>query len=193
VRLKKGLDDVGGGANVTITHCARHPDYEMRNLADIAQSLNTDTVSLYMQIVKDGGANVVCHAMKEDDIRTFYQAPWVMVGSDGGIGMRHPRGAGTYPRVLGEYVRNRQWLTLPAAIRKMTSLPATQLKLKDRGAIAKGNFADLVLFNPAKVIDGSTFADPQKLSTGIEKVWVNGAMVWEDNKPAGALPGRVVK
>lgn len=193
VSVKKGLDDVGGGANVTITRCAKHPEYEMKNLAEIAKSQNTDTVGLYMQIVKDGGASVVCHAMKEDDIRTFYQAPWVMVGSDGGIGMRHPRGAGTFPRVLGEYVRERQWLPLQTAVQKMTSLPAAQLKLKDRGTVAKGNFADLVLFDPAKVIDGSTFADPQKLSTGIERVWVNGAIVWESGKPTGTFPGRVVK
>ncbi|MGI8990731.1 MAG: N-acyl-D-amino-acid deacylase family protein [Bryobacteraceae bacterium] len=190
--VKKALDDVGGGANITITHCAKHPDYELHSLEEIAKLHDTDPVSLYIQIVKDGGAGVVCHAMKDEDIRTFYQTPWVMVGSDGGIGMRHPRGSGTYPRVLGLYVRERHWLTLPAAIQKMTSLPAQTLKLKDRGVIRKGAFADLVLFNPATVIDRSTFADPLTLSTGIEKVFVNGGLVWDGGKTTGQYPGRVL-
>ena len=115
-----------------------------------------------------------------------------MVSSDGAIGFSHPRGAGTFPRVLGRFVREKKWLTLPEAIRKMTSLPAWRLKLADRGAIKPGYFADLVLFNPATVIDNSTFDDPTKLSTGIEKVWVNGTLVWSDGKPTGARPGRVL-
>jgi N-acyl-D-aspartate/D-glutamate deacylase len=130
--------------------------------------------------------------MTDDDIRGFYQWRWTMISSDGGIGMRHPRGAGTYPRVLGRFVRERKWLTLEEAVRKMTSLPAWRLKLKDRGRIKKGFAADLVLFNPETVIDNSTFAEPFKLSTGIEKVWVNGTLVWDSGKAPGARPGRVL-
>ena len=80
--------------------------------------------------------------MIESDIKAFYQQPWVMVASDGGIGTSHPRGAGTFPRVLGLYVREKHWLTLPEAIRKMTSLPAQRLGWKDRGVIREGAFAD---------------------------------------------------
>ena len=87
--------------------------------------------------------------MVEEDIRAFYQQPWVMVASDGGIGLRHPRSAGTFPRVLGRYVREQHWLTLPEAIRKMTSAPADRLTRNDRGPIAAGKIADLVLFDPA--------------------------------------------
>jgi N-acyl-D-aspartate/D-glutamate deacylase len=105
----------------------------------------------------------------------------------------HPRGAGTYPRVLGRFVRERKWLTLEEAVRKMTSLPAWRLKLKDRGKIQKGYVADLVLFNPDTVMDNSTFEEPQKLSTGIEKVWVGGTLVWSDAKATGARPGRVLR
>jgi len=127
--------------------------------------------------------------MIESDIRAFYQQPWVMVASDGGIGASHPRGAGTFPRVLGLYVRQKHWLTLPEAIRKMTSLPAQRLDWKDRGTIRVGSFADLVLFNPDTVIDNSTYTNPSALPTGIEKVWVYGILVWDSGKPTSARPG----
>jgi N-acyl-D-amino-acid deacylase len=84
-----------------------------------------------------------------------------MVSSDGGIGSRHPRGAGSYPRVLGRYVRELSWLTLPEAIRKMTSFPARRFKLNDRGLIRRGYKADLVLFDPDKIVDRSTFSEPE--------------------------------
>src|ERR1700751_500084 len=105
-----------------------------------------------------------------------------MVASDGGIGPRHPRGAGTFPRVLGVFVREKHWLTLPEAIRKMTSLPAQRLAWKDRGIIREGTYAHLVLFNPDTVIDRSTYADPTAQPTGIEKVFVNGILVWDSRK-----------
>jgi N-acyl-D-amino-acid deacylase len=130
--------------------------------------------------------------MIENDIKAFYQQPWVMVASDGGVNSQHPRGAGTFTRVLGVYVREKHWLTLPEAIRKMTSLPAQRLAWKDRGVIRSGAAADLVLFDPATVIDRSTFSDPTALSTGIEKVFVNGVIVWDSGKPAGARPGNVI-
>jgi N-acyl-D-aspartate/D-glutamate deacylase len=112
-----------------------------------------------------------------------------MVSSDGGIGMRHPRGAGTYPRVLGRFVRERKWLTLEDAVRKMTSLPAARLKLTDRGTLKPGAWADLVLFDPDTVIDRSTFDDPFTLPIGIRQVWVNGTLVWEEPRATGARPG----
>ena len=84
-------------------------------------------VELFIRIVKDGGASVIGKSMLDEDIRTFYQQPWVMVASDGGIGLRHPRSSGTFPRVLGRFVREQHWLTLPEAVRKMTSAPADRL------------------------------------------------------------------
>ena len=191
--VAKGLADVGGAQNIIITSCAAHRDYEGKTLAALATAQSVSAVALYSRIVKEGGAGIVCKAMKDDDIRKFYRQPWVMVGSDGGIGMRHPRGAGTYPRILGVFVRERGWLALPEAIRKMTSAPAARLKLKDRGVIKEGAFADLVLFNPATVQDRATFAEPTVLSTGIEKVFVNGELVWADQKPTGLHPGHVLK
>ncbi len=190
--VEKGLSDVGGPENVTITSCDAHPGYKNRNLLEISKAEGVTPVALYSKIVGDGGAGIVCKAMKTDDMKLFYQQPWVMVGSDGGIGMRHPRGAGTFPRVLGLYVREEHWLTLPDAIRKMTSAPAQRLKLADRGEIRKGAFADLVLFNPETIQDRATFADPLALSTGVEKVFVNGELVWNSGKPTGKHPGRVL-
>jgi N-acyl-D-amino-acid deacylase len=118
-----------------------------------------------------------------------------MVGSDGGIGVRHPRGAGTFPKVLGRYVRDLHWITLPEAIRKMTSMPADRLQLRDRGRIAAGTIADVVLLNPSSVVDRSTFSDPTALPVGIQKVLVAGELVWDGGQPVTSSqkrPGRVM-
>ena len=193
VDVARGLADVGGAGNITIVSCRAHPDYEFKTLAELAAQQKITGVELYMRIVREGGAGIVCHSMKEQDIRVFYQQPWVMVSSDGGIGSRHPRGAGTFPRVLGRFARAQHWFSLPEAIRKMTSLPAWRLGLKDRGLIRPGFKADLVLFDPAKVIDRATFPEPQLLSEGISRVFVNGIEVWRDGKVTGQRPGRALR
>ena len=190
--VARGLDDVGGAKNVTITACRAHPDYAGRDLAALAAAQSITPVELFIRVVKDGGADVIVHAMQEADVETFYRQPWVMVASDGGIGSEHPRGAGTFPRVLGRYVRERRLFSLAEAVRKMTSLPAERLKLADRGRIARGMKADLVLFDPATVADRSTFEDPGKLAAGIRMVAVNGRAVWQNGAPTGATPGRVL-
>ena len=191
--VTRGLADVGGAQNITIVNCRAHPDYEFKTLEQIAREQNVTPVEMYMRIVRDGGATIVCHSMKEEDIRVFYQQPWIMVSSDGGVGSRHPRGAGTFPRVLGDFVRQRNWLTLPEAIRKMTSLPAARLGLKDRGLVRAGGKADLVLFDPSKVIDRSTFQQPQLIADGISRVFVNGVAVWQEDKVTGSRPGRALR
>ena len=191
--VRRGLDDVGGAGNITIVSCKAHPDYEFQTLEVIAQKEGISPVDLYMKIVRDGGAGIVCRSMKESDIRVFYQQPWVMVSSDGGIGSRHPRGAGTYPRVLGRFVRELHWLTLPEAIRKMTSLPAARLKLRDRGLIRKGLKADIVLFDPLNVIDRATFQQPQLISEGVRRVFVNGIEVWREGAATGNRPGIAIR
>jgi N-acyl-D-amino-acid deacylase len=190
--VEKALAEVGGGGRVTVTECKAHPNYAGRTLEQIAKAEGTTPVEVFIRIVKDGGADVIGHSMTEKDVRTFYTRPWVMVGSDGGIGAAHPRGAGTFPKVLGRYVREKHWLTLPEAIRKMTSLPAKRLKLADRGVIRAGMKADLVLFDPKTVADRSTFEKPGELSDGIRVVFVNGQIVWEGGKAPGARPGRVL-
>jgi N-acyl-D-amino-acid deacylase len=190
--VEKALADVGGAANITIDRMEAHPEYEFKTLEAIARDKGLTPVQLFIQIVKEGGASVIGKTMVDDDIRAFYQRPWVMVASDGGINMRHPRSAGTFPRVLGRYVREQQWLTLPEAVRKMTSAPAARLKLKDRGRIEPGFVADLVLFDPRAVLDKSTFADPAALPVGIPKVFVSGAVVWDGSHPGGELAGKTI-
>ncbi len=193
VAVKKGLDDVGGGGNVLIVNCSAHREYEGKTLEEIANANGKSTVEAYIQIVKDGGASVVGKTMVEPDIKTFYQQRWVMVASDGGIGMRHPRGTGTYPRVLGRYVREQKWLSLEEAIRKMSSLPAWRLGLKDRGTIKPGMKADIVVFDPSQVIDRSTMTQPNIESVGIQYVWVNGGTVVAEGKVTGERSGTILR
>src|SRR6266850_313320 len=195
--VEKALADTGGPDTVTITEFKPHPEYAGHTIAELAAQRGISPVQMYIEIIREGDAanteaGVIGKSMIESDIKAFYQQPWVMVASDGGIGAHHPRGAGTFPRVLGLYVREKHWLTLPEAIRKMTSLPAQRLGWKDRGVIREGAFADLVLFDPETVIDRSTFAKPFELPVGIEKVFVNGELVWDAGKPTGARPGRVL-
>jgi N-acyl-D-amino-acid deacylase len=191
--VQRGLADVGGAGNVLVTACKAHPDYEGKTLEEISRERGVTPVDVYIQIVKDGGAGVVCRSMKESDIKSFYTQSWVMVSSDGGIGGRHPRGAGTFPRVLGRFVRAQRWLTLEDAVRKMTTMPASRLGLADRGMIRKGMKADLVILDPEQVLDRSTFKEPQLLSVGIERVYVNGEPVWEQARTTGRLPGIVIR
>ncbi|HLF10676.1 MAG TPA: amidohydrolase family protein, partial [Gammaproteobacteria bacterium] len=131
VAVKKGLDDVGGAGNVLVTSCRAHREYEGKTLEEISREQRVSAVEAYIQIVKDGGAGVVCRSIKDSDIKTFYRQLWVMVASDGQAGGRHPRGAGTFTRVLGRFVRERVWLTLEEAVRKMTAAPASRLGLND--------------------------------------------------------------
>ena len=191
--IEKGIANVGGADKVLITSHAANRSYEMKTMAEIASSKNISPVDLYIEIVKNGGAGVVCNSMNEADVKAFYTQPWVMVASDGGIGSRHPRGTGTFTRVLGRFVRENKWFSLEEAVRKMTSMPAKRLRLKDRGLVKKGMKADLVLFDPATVIDNATFSDPQKISSGIKSVFVNGVKVWDGEKITNALPGMILK
>ena len=111
--VEKSIADLGGPSKITITGCEKHPDYVGKNLEEIAKTQGITAVDLYIQIVKDGGADIIGHSMTEKDVAVFYKQPWVMVGSDGGIDVAHPRGAGTFPKVLGRYVREKHWFTLP--------------------------------------------------------------------------------
>lgn len=190
--VKRGLDDIGGAKNVQITRWKGHEPFIGKRLDEAAKAMGVSDIEAYVQFAKDDDAGMIGHAMIESDLRTFYQQPWVMVASDGGVANNHPRGAGTFPRVLGLYVREKGWLTLPEAIRKMTTMPAARLGLKDRGQLKAGMKADLVLFDPKTVIDHSTFEQPRALATGITTVWVNGGVVWNGTAAGPEHPGRVL-
>jgi N-acyl-D-amino-acid deacylase len=192
--VAKALADVGGASHITITEFKPHPEYAGHTIAQLARSANISDVDMFIGLIREGDAAntealIIGQSMIEPDIKAFYQQPWVMVASDGGINSSHPRGAGTFPRVLGHYVRERHWLTLPEAIHKMTGLPAQRLAWQDRGVIKEGNVADLVLFDPATIIDRSTYKEPEALPIGMDKVFVHGTLIWDHDKPTGARPG----
>jgi N-acyl-D-amino-acid deacylase len=144
----------------------------------------------------------VYHMMSEPDIETALRFPWTSIGSDSGsslgegqpdaIGLPHPRAYGNFPRVIARYVRERAVLTLPEAIRKMTSWPATRMRLADRGVIREGLWADLVVFDYATIQDRSTYERPSLYPDGIEWVIVNGELVIDRGHHTGARPGKVL-
>ncbi len=195
--VEEALAAVGGAGNVTIASFPANARYEQQTIGQLARNEGIDPIEMFIRIIREGNAAkadamVIAKSMTDADIELFYRQPWVMVASDGGIDGQHPRGAGTFPRVLGRFVREKRWLTLPEAIRKMTSLPAQRLGLRDRGTLRKGTFADLVLFDPQTVIDRATFEKPQELPVGIQTVFVNGERVWSEGRPTGSRPGHVL-
>jgi N-acyl-D-amino-acid deacylase len=195
--VKEALAAVGGAGNVTIANFAPNTSYEQQTIEQLARSESIDPIDMFIRIIREGNAAnsdamVIAKSMTDADIELFYKQPWVMVASDGGIDSQHPRGAGTFPRVLGRFVREKHWLTLPEAVRKMTSLPAQRLGLRDRGTLREGTFADLVLFDPETIVDRATFAKPMELPVGIKAVFVNGSKVWDLDHPTGERPGRVL-
>lgn len=190
--IRRGLDDIGGARNVQITRWPSQAKYVGQRLDAMARAEGISDIEAYRRFARESGTGMIGHAMIEDDLRVFYAQPWVMVASDGGIANNHPRGAGTFPRVLGRYVREQAWMTWPEAIRKMTALPAARLGLRDRGRVATGLRADLVLLDPARIIDRSTFEDPRALPEGVRGVWVNGNRVWDGTAVTTARPGRVL-
>jgi len=172
------------------------PDHAGKTLAQIAASRRTDPATTMMALIaenKQEGPGIVATAMDEKDVERLMQWPHANICSDGTVSGGHPRGFGAFPRVLGRYVRERGALTLPEAIRKMTSLSAANVGIRDRGTIAPGQYADLVLFDPATIIDHATTTDAKAVSTGIQTVWVNGEIVFDKGSTTGARPGRVLR
>ena len=189
----KALRDVGGAENVLITDFPKDHSYDGKTLARVAEERGQDAADVLMDIVRRGNAKILGTSMSEADVAAFFRDPLVMVSSDGGIEIAHPRGAGTYPRVLGRYVRQRKDVPLETAVRKMTGMPARRLGLADRGLLRPGMAADVVVFDPRTVIDRSTAAEPQARPAGIDHVFVNGVAVVEGGRPTGARPGRALR
>jgi N-acyl-D-amino-acid deacylase len=140
--------------------------------------------------------------MSEDNVKLGLSQPWVSIGSDApsmapeGVFLKqstHPRAYGAFARFLGRYVRDSKVASLEDAIRRLTRLPAQNFGLRDRGCLDAGCYADLVVFDPARIADHATFAEPHQYSTGVEQVFVNGVQVLRDGEHTGATPGRVVR
>ena len=131
--------------------------------------------------------------MDENDVARLMQWEWTNVCSDGTSTGLHPRGFGSFARVLGPWVRDGGLFTLEEAVRKMSSLAAQNVGIAHRGVIEPGYFADLVLFDAAMIADRATFDDPQAVATGVSTVWVNGQVVYENGDATGAGPGRAIR
>ncbi len=189
MRARQGREDYG---YAVIARCRADPSLNGKTIPEAAKvrrgsdSLE-DQIEVILEIETQGGASAIFHGMNEDDLQAFLKHPLTMVASDGGprrLGedVPHPRSYGNNARVLGRYVRELKLLTLPEAVRRMTSLPAQTFHLKDRGTLLPGAHADIVIFDPDKVTDPSVFSDPHHYAEGFTDVIVNGGVTIRDGK-----------
>ncbi len=192
------IEKSDNGERIRITSCAKHPKYVGRSIAEIAKSENSKPFDVALKIIRDGGAGIVNFGMSEEDVRYAMTLPWVATASDGraylpSADKPHPRSYGTFPRKIGEYSVKENVLSLAAAIRSCTSLPADILGLPDRGRLVVDHFADVVVFDPKRIRDTATFDKPHQYATGIQFVFVNGEPAVKDGEATGALAGRALK
>jgi len=199
--------EAAGGWDGVILVNARNPanaKYEQKSLSEVARMMNKDPTDAAMDLVLQGQGRVMAiyHMMGEQDIETALKFPWTSIGSDAGAvltlgkpdetGLPHPRSFGNATRVIAEYVKKRHVLTLEEAVRKMTSWPATRMRLADRGMIKQGLWADVTIFDLDQLQDRATYDDPMAFPTGIEYVLVNGVVTVDHDKHTGAKAGRVL-
>ena len=196
-----------GGAESVLLVEFRNPDLKHlagMTLAEVAQQRGMSPEETAMDLVIEDRTRVgaMYFNQSEDVVRKAIQQPWVSfctdavsVAAEGDqlLNHRHPRTYGTFPRVLGHYVRDLQLLSLEQAVHRASGLPATNLSLRNRGFLREGYFADVLVFDPATIQDHATFEQPHQYSTGMEKVFVNGELVFEDGEHTGALPGQFVR
>lgn len=193
---EKALQEIGGPQNVVLARYTPQPEWQGKDLAEIARTTGKTAVDVVIEIVEKTHSpgskeseSIVCKAMLEEDFREFLRDPNIMFCSDGSHGGSHPRGAGSFPKILGRYVRDEQAIALEEAIRKATSFPARRFGLPDRGELKKGMKADVVVFDPKRIRDRATIEEPRAMAEGIVHVLVNGVPVLEDEKMTGARPG----
>jgi N-acyl-D-amino-acid deacylase len=196
----------GGGWSgmllVSLQH-ERNKPFQGRRMSDLIAARGGDPVNVLFDVLVEEGGSVptVFFHHSEPDMQLVLKQPWTSIGSDGsavnpdgptGRSHPHPRYYGTFPRVLGRYARDLKVITLPDAVRKMTSLNADKIGVKDRGRLKDGQWADVTVFNPATVIDKATFENPHQFPVGIEYVIVNGVITIDRGRHTGALAGRVI-
>jgi len=175
-----------------------------KTLAEVATLRGTAPEDTIFDLIVEDDSRVqtIYFMIDEDNIRREMRLPWVSFGSDAaslapeGVFLRsstHPRAYGTFARVLGRYVRDEGLIPLEEAIRRLSRLPATNLKLDRRGELQPGYFADIVVFDPLKIQDHATYTSPHTYATGVDHVFVNGVQVLESGEHTGALPGRALR
>lgn len=197
----------GGGdpKNVVLAACAWDPSLAGKSLADVLRDRGRPVTipraaELVVEIVEKGNCSAIFHAINEDDLVRIMKHPATMIASDAAPGVPtfgrnvpHPRAYGTFARVLGVYVREKKVLTLEEAVRKMSAFPAARVGLADRGIVRPGMKADIVVFNPATVIDRATFEKPHQYAEGVSAVIVNGQLALADGKMTGTRAGRTLR
>lgn len=191
-------------AHIVIARAAKHPEWSGKSVAELADAAKRDPLEWTCDalIEHDGAIDIIHHSMDEADVRYVMAKPWICAGSDSranapygplSFGKPHPRSYGTFPRILGHYARDLAVITLEDAVRKMTSLTASRLKLHDRGVVREGAWADLVVFDPERVIDSATYDDPHRYPAGIDHVVVNGVVVTDGDETLADRPGRFLR
>jgi N-acyl-D-amino-acid deacylase len=203
----ENLYELAGGAENVILIGFRNPAlrrYTGRTLADVAAERGTSPEDTMIDLVieDDSRVDTAYVLMSEENVERNLRWPHTMIGSDEGSYAPegvflefnpHPRAYGSFARFLGHYVRERRLMPLEEAIRRITSMPAEELAIRERGRLGPGYYADVVVFDPAAIADHATFAAPHVYSTGVRDVFVNGVQVLRDGEHTGALPGRVVR
>jgi dihydroorotase/N-acyl-D-amino-acid deacylase len=202
--VRRIQEDRGGGdpKNVSMASCDFDHSLDGKNLAEITAARGVavtleNAAETAIEIQTKGGCSAVYHAISEEDVERILRSRFTMVASDGGVlvmgeGVPHPRNNGTFPRVLGRYVRERGVLTLEEALRKMTSFPAQRFRIANRGLLRPGMKADVVVFDPRTIADKADFANPHQYAVGVQHVLVNGKFVLRDGNMSGARPGAVL-
>ncbi len=196
------LEKLAPPGGMWFTYFAPQPEYVGKTLVEVAALRGVDPVTAFMDLIAESerysaetgemADMIIGTSMQEEDIKVLMAWPHTNICTDGSLDDLHPRGAGSFPRVLGRYVREQGLMSLEQAVHKMTGLSASHMGIEDRGVIRPGAAADLVLFDPDTVIDHATPKNPGALSSGISKVWVNGQIVFENNLPTGKRPGRFI-
>lgn len=196
------LEELALPEALIMSHFEPEPTYVGKSIAEIAELRKTDSVTTYLDLLEESkefrtfnefAAVVIGTSMATEDVEALLSWQHSNVSTDGMLNDRHPRGIGTYPRILGNFVRERKLYSLETAVHKMTGLAAEHVGIQGRGLLQPGAFADLVLFDPETVEDRATIAEPLLTSVGIERVWVNGVEVYAEGKTTDNLPGMVVR
>jgi N-acyl-D-aspartate/D-glutamate deacylase/CubicO group peptidase (beta-lactamase class C family) len=193
------LDQIAPADGLLLGRYLPEPAWAGKTVAEVAQLRGETPAATLVELIRraqlmeasgvEDVESVIGTSMREDDVERLLRWKETNLCTDGELDGRHPRGFGAYPRVLGRYVRERQLLSLETAIHKMTALAADHVGIRDRGRLVPGAFADLVLFDLATVADRATTSEPQALSAGIDRVWVNGQVVYADRETTWARPG----
>jgi N-acyl-D-amino-acid deacylase len=198
-RIENSIRERDGGEAVVLASFAPQREWQGKNLAQIAKQTNQTPFDVVLDVMRRGGAQVVAFGMQEDEVRLFMREPWVATASDGSTqpldspAQPHPRAFGTFPRKIGMYAIEGKIIPLAHAIYSASGLPADVLSMPERGRLKAGNFADVVVFDPATFRDVATYDKPLQWAKGAKLVLVNGEVAVEDEKPTGKLAGKAIR